>query len=1111
MADMQASMRLTLEDLASPRLSAFIDRLRAIDPIVAGVSDRLSAFEAAAAKVGVTLNSAFASSGALDGLKAISSALSSMSRRLGNLDERLTAVQTSISGLGESATTATAGIESAGNAISGMAAKSRAAQEEVATLGSGLRDLAKLWAAVKIEQGIKASASSAVQYQNTQTRLANLNIGAAGTSALTAAANRTAGALPQMSRQQTLSMGIDLVNATGSVADAVRMMQPFAQAIYNMQRANPSGHMSEQSMLLVAKALEQRGVTMNPAAMQRELDVFSQIMAATQGRVGPRQLLGNINYAKGGLGLTLSDQFMPIFASLIERTMGGGGNAGQVGTALTSLQQAIVGGVIKQSALPEWGKMGLLDPSKMVWNKVGTLKGVQAGGIAGADMFMRNPYEWVQTYLVPALKRSGVDTTNAEQVDQALAHLFGNRNAANIAATMATQQGLLEKDAGVINQTRTNAGQYQNNANSTQGKLDQFHAALDNLKIAIGQSILPALTRFVEIINSAITGVSGLARAFPHITAAVTLFGAAISAFLALSVFVKLGSAIGGLLSIFRGAGAALAGVVTAIFGVATRITTAGAELVAAFQPWIPMIGEALLGLLKSVFMRVFAGLGMLLYSKDASANEDQQMAAMRQRYVATHPMAGVSNNFGVSAAGGWGSPPVAHGSSQSGASSQVLFPTLPASSPVTHARRRHASIDPLSLFVDEAQRAHGQAGKELAPMIEADKKAADALKAIADKIAAASAKNGNPAQAIRDKYAGYAQQLRASGNPHYAALANQADALGNRLGLESELAQAKKVLADLQTALREKEKVTAAQVQAGQLTKIQGTDQTIAQQRNAAPGLMNAAQHVRDLEQALGQTTGAIDATIASFQALGQTITQFQGDVQNTIQGGFQKMFSNIMRGNESWRLMGAQLNNALLAGMNSAISQTMAQALSQSLGASLSGITGVVGSAAQGTGTFLGSLLGGNASGAFSQAASGIGSMFGNLSTAMQYGTNVGSAQTAMLAAQDAGMASASSGAASGGFMSLIGSLLSSFAVGADNIPNDMVANIHKGEMIIPAAGAEAIRSGKFAAQGHTVNMNIHAMDSQSVMGAMVGIKRELASMLGATNANLNLGGSL
>jgi hypothetical protein len=53
-------------------------------------------------------------------------------------------------------------------------------------------------------------------------------------------------------------------------------------------------------------------------------------------------------------------------------------------------------------------------------------------------------------------------------------------------------------------------------------------------------------------------------------------------------------------------------------------------------------------------------------------------------------------------------------------------------------------------------------------------------------------------------------------------------------------------------------------------------------------------------------------------------------------------------------------------------------------------------------------------------------------------------------------------------GGLLGGIFSLLPKFDVGTDNVPRDMVAMVHKGEMIIPAAEASAIRSGRGGGTG-------------------------------------------
>jgi len=69
-----------------------------------------------------------------------------------------------------------------------------------------------------------------------------------------------------------------------------------------------------------------------------------------------------------------------------------------------------------------------------------------------------------------------------------------------------------------------------------------------------------------------------------------------------------------------------------------------------------------------------------------------------------------------------------------------------------------------------------------------------------------------------------------------------------------------------------------------------------------------------------------------------------------------------------------------------------------------------------------------------------------------------------------------------------------LPAFASGSWELPNDMIAQVHKGEMIIPAAQAGAIRSGSSAVGGaggaaggggvhHHTHFNVSAMDSRSV----------------------------
>lgn len=65
--------------------------------------------------------------------------------------------------------------------------------------------------------------------------------------------------------------------------------------------------------------------------------------------------------------------------------------------------------------------------------------------------------------------------------------------------------------------------------------------------------------------------------------------------------------------------------------------------------------------------------------------------------------------------------------------------------------------------------------------------------------------------------------------------------------------------------------------------------------------------------------------------------------------------------------------------------------------------------------------------------------------------------------------------------------GSSLIPLQTGAWNIPRMMPALLHPGEMVVPQAGADAIRGGGFGGGGSPITFNIHALDGASVMNVL------------------------
>jgi len=105
--------------------------------------------------------------------------------------------------------------------------------------------------------------------------------------------------------------------------------------------------------------------------------------------------------------------------------------------------------------------------------------------------------------------------------------------------------------------------------------------------------------------------------------------------------------------------------------------------------------------------------------------------------------------------------------------------------------------------------------------------------------------------------------------------------------------------------------------------------------------------------------------------------------------------------------------------------------------------------------------------------------------------------STNTAAIAANTTALSSASASSGGGGLFSSLMAFLPAFDVGSSNIPRDMVAQIHQGEMIVPAAHAADIRSGQsmLGAGNRSMSLpdgaaeNMRAIGSDEAPGSMGG----------------------
>src|SRR5581483_10143561 len=134
---------------------------------------------------------------------------------------------------------------------------------------------------------------------------------------------------------------------------------------------NVRGGNAKDEAYTVARALEMKGAARNAGQFEAAADLMTKAIIASGGKVTAQDFLTAFKYGRAAT-LGWDDRFtFGILPTLIQemKSAGGSGGAGGPGNALMSAYAAVVGGTVPQKALKLWHKLGLLDPSKIVWDK----------------------------------------------------------------------------------------------------------------------------------------------------------------------------------------------------------------------------------------------------------------------------------------------------------------------------------------------------------------------------------------------------------------------------------------------------------------------------------------------------------------------------------------------------------------------------------------------------------------------------------------------------------------------------------------------------------------------------------------------------------------------
>lgn len=300
----------------------------------------------------------------------------------------------------------------------------------------------------------------------------------------------------------------------------------------------------------MVKALEGKGLTFDPKEFQSYINTMTKVVEATHGTVTPEMFQQTFKYGRTAT-LGWDEEFVGgalprLIQSMSTGQHGGGGGAGGPGNALMSAFGEVVSGRMSKDAAFEFEKMGLGKAKHTEGEDQANVE-----GLAGRDLFIKNPYEWVQKILMPALSAKGI--TGQNEVIEQIGKMFQVRTASSVIAEMALQgrfreggQAPFEKDIRLNKGAMGNLPGYEElMKNDYPTILKAFNEQWKNLLETIGSplmapggpvvgamasmaSAMGSLGQFVaanpESIKIMLAGMTGLAAAF------LVLGGAAIVA-----------------------------------------------------------------------------------------------------------------------------------------------------------------------------------------------------------------------------------------------------------------------------------------------------------------------------------------------------------------------------------------------------------------------------------------------------------------------------------------------------------------------------------------------------------------------------------------------------
>lgn len=336
-----------------------------------------------------------------------------------------------------------------------------------------------------------------------------------------------------------------------------------------------AGGEHDQALMSLMKTIEFRGGTKSEAAFGQQADFAQKVVNASRGRVNGNEMLLAMKVG-GILAKTMSDKAFYLNSEPFLQEMSGN----RFGNSLSAVYSNLAQGHGSIASQQELMRLGLLDPKKVEFNKLGMVKKTLPGAADISVLREEGVLAYLNKVLLPAFAKKGI--TGDQAIFDEIGRIFSNRNAANLFATayqqrdkLAMQSAANARALGIEGSVKVASGTFAGKSVDLSAKWHSFlevaakkGGLLDMAILGVGKltDALDGLTSFgnrhptmFKWIGMALTGMLGLRVGIAVAKLAFGGFlGPVAQVWGLLSKFRLLGGATAALGPVFRGVGAAL-------------------------------------------------------------------------------------------------------------------------------------------------------------------------------------------------------------------------------------------------------------------------------------------------------------------------------------------------------------------------------------------------------------------------------------------------------------------------------------------------------------------------------------------------------------------------